>query len=336
MVPKPLAYTMSKASGDLEGKRREELLEPWIPPADALEAEWKALERTIDAEELQRVRAFRGVVEAAGLDRHEACASAGATPHSRSASTLLRFLRARQGDANAALKLFVEAMDWRRDFDIDRKLKEWRAEWEEGTTARVQLLKAYDFISEVGKDNLGLPVFVQRHSQGDAGGIVREAGQEALLLHLVSGIEYQLSEAKARMLKTGECVTSFIEIQDVGNYGLVDSWLPRALACVPFYKANAPIFDKVYPERVRICFIIRAPTAFAMIWRLASPMVPEATKGKIRLKGSGAKTWMEEMAAHMPLSSIPPWVQSDDPAELAKAKPWGGVVPKGAIEGFKR
>lgn len=309
-------------------------LEKWVAPADEIEGEWKVVAGAIRREELERLSALRELVEAAGFDTHAACSGPGAAPHSRRAGTLLRFLRARGGDCEAAQALFSEAMAWRRDFGVDAKLRAWRTEWDAGTSARVRFLKQYDYIGYLGKDREGLPVYIHRHSQGDLGGLVRELGDEPLLLHMVRIIEDHLNEAQAYMMRTGKFLCSFVEIHDVGNYGLVPNWLPRGFAAAPFFKSHSPVFDKVYPERVRVCFLCRAPTAFSVIWRLASPLVPEVTKGKIRLKGYSASSWLKEMDDLLPPETIPIWLRDDNPKLLKEAKPWGGLVPRGAFAAF--
>jgi len=308
---------------------------PWVAPADPLEAEWAAVRRTVKPEEFAKLRELRSLVQAKGLDAHGACTGPGTAPLANKAGTLLRFLRARGGKPEAALAQLCEALDWRRDYQIDRKLKEWRSEWASNGSARVRILRKYGYIGLLGKCREGLPVYVQRECQADIGGIVREAGEEALLLYMLSIIEDQLEQADKRMLNTGSCINSFVEIHDIGNYGLVPSYLPRGFQSVPFYKANAPIFDKVYPERVRVCFLVRCPAAFNIIWKLVTPLIPEHTKHKIRLKGYDAKSWLQEMEALLPPDSIPAWLRCDDTYVIEQATPFGGIVPRGLFEEFK-
>jgi len=308
---------------------------PWIVPDDPLEAEWAAVRRTISAQELAKLEEFRSLVKANGLDDHKACTVDGAAPHSQKAATLLRFLRARGGNCEAASAMLKEALDWRSDFEVDRKLREWRSEWAAGTSARVRLLRKYEWIKQIGQCREGLPVYIHRHSTGDVGGVVSEIGSESLLLYLVSNIEDQLERAHQRMMKTGNCITNFVEIHDLGNYGYVPNWLHRAFACVPFFKAHAPIFDKVYPERVRVCIMVRAPAAFSMVWKVFSPLVPEATKSKIHIHGYHARAWLSDLQSLLPPETIPAFLRTDDASALKQALPAGGVVPKGALQALK-
>lgn len=167
--------------------------------------------------------------------------------------------------------------------------------------------------------------------QADLGGWIREVGDEPVLLHLLKFIEDGLDEAQAHMLRTGCFHGNFIEIHDTGNYGLVPSYLHRGLKMLPFYKKYAPVFDKVYPERLRACFVVRAPAAFSGVWRLVQPLIPEATKLKVRFRGHAAATWVEELEGLAP-GVLPPWLRSDDPALLLEAEPWGGLVPQDTAE----
>lgn len=331
MPQRPVSSPLGVARGDRpRSPSPVAQLERWVAPACDVEAEWKAVQRSVDADEFRRLQELRRLVEA--LDVHSACDTAvGNAPHSQQAGTLLRFLRARRGEPKVAALMLREALDWRRDFSIDDKLRAWRSEWEAGTSTRVKLFREYNYIGLMGCDREGLPVYVYRHSQGDLGGLVRELGDEPVLLHMVRMIEDSFLEARTMMLNTGRFLCSFIEVHDLGNYGLVPNWLPRAFGEFGFMKKFAPVFDKVYPERVRVCFLVRMPAAFSMIWRLASPLVPEATHSKLRLKGYAAASWVKEMEALLPESAVPDWLRSEDPALLLKARPWGGVVPKGAL-----
>jgi len=300
---------------------------PWRPPDDPLEAEWLVAERGVDPEELEAVRDLRAQVQQLGLDQHPACAQ---VPHSQRAVTLLRFLRACSGDVGRAATMLRAALDWRQDFGLEAKLAAWRSEWKAGASARVRTFQEYDFVAYLGEDYRGLPVYVHRFSQGDPGGLVRELGEEALVLRVLQVLEDSFAVAQARMLQTGSLSTGFVEVYDVGNYGLVPNWFKRAMAAVKPYMRVGPILDKVYPERVRACFLVRAPPAFAAVWRIFLPLIPEATRKKIHIKGFRAASWQEELKALVPEAIVPQWLREDDPAHFAQAKPWGGIVPLGA------
>jgi len=305
-------------------------LEKWIAPVCPIEAEWKAVARSVSIEELAGLKQFRRTVEAAGLDRHAACdESSGAAPYSRRAGTLLRFLRARQRKQQKALALFSEFLDWRRDFDVDRKLRDWAVEWAAGKTKRVRLINQYSYIERGDRDREGLTVWICRDTQSDTGGLVREAGEEGVLLWKIALIEDGLAELQDFMLRTGKFLSGWIEVHDVGNYGLVPNYLPRGICALPFYKKHAPIFDRVYPERMRHVFILRGPRSFSLIWNILWPLVPQETRNKMRIK-TRATDYLEDLETHVAPDNLPNWLRRDDPSLMKQARPWGGLVPLGA------
>merc|ERR1712032_339470 len=159
------------------------------------------------------------------------------------------------------------------------------------------------------------------------GGLVRELGYETLLLHFLRILEDCFAEVQDYVLKTRRIPLGFVEIYDVGNYGLVPGWLQRGYSSMGPMKQMAAIFDNIFPERVRTAFIVRAPRVFAVFWRITLPLVPETTKLKLRLRGHHAQTWLEEMFELLPRQIVPLWLQDDDPANFLHVKPWGGIVP---------
>jgi len=187
----------------------------------------------------------------------------------------------------------------------------------------------------LGADREGLPVYVQRCSQGDFGGLAREIGQEVMLVHQLMILEDNFEKAWQMMLKTGKVQFSFIELIDLGDYNLVPQWKRRAWASVPVYKNMAKIFDRYYPERVRIIFFLRTPSAFSVLWRLVLPIVPTDTRRKIKMRGSVSQKWLFELREHMRPEIIPEWLQTESIEAYRRAQPWGGIVPVGALQNMK-
>lgn len=302
------------------------VVEPWNPPADPLEAEWLAMKRNCKVDEFCTLEKFRLRVLEAGLDVHPACS---VVPHGQRATTLLRFLRARGGNVDKALHLLGEAFDWRHEFGMDKKLNEWRAEWKAGTSARVKVMKRYDYTRFVGNCRQGLPVYLTRFSDGDPGGIAREVGRETLLLHHAMSVEDSFDAALKMTLQTGLLRMNFVELHDLGDYGTTGHSMKRGWGAVSVYKEMSIVFDKVYPERVRACFILRCPVFFSIFWRIISPIVPPHTRTKIRIRGFAAKSWYDDLEELLPVETIPLWLRGDDPALVVGAEPVAGVVPEG-------
>lgn len=321
------ASPLKLEEGSPSRRPQPDVTRPWRAPNDPLRAEWEVVARGVSEQEYSRLQGFRRLVEARGLDSHKACAE---TPHTRRAVTLLRFLRARQGNSEQACGLLSEALDWRRDFEIDRRMREWKAELRQGTSARLRVLMRYKWTC-VCKDAFGLPVFIHRESVCDAGGLLRELGSDFLLVHAVTEVEDAFEVAREQMLRTGVLRTSFVEIYDVGNYGLVPNYWQRGWDGVPFFKSIVPVIEKVYPERVRLAFVIRMPRSFWLILKLFWPLVPPETKKKIKMHGFPARAFREELIEAIGESNVPPFMLTDDMQVIAKAQPQGGLVPRGAL-----
>jgi len=312
-----------------------------IPPLDltktvatsnAISKDWQLVEAAIDGGELSKLHELEQLVLSAGLESHPGCCGAH---DARRAPTLLRFLRARNKSPKHAFGLLAEAVAWRQEFKLDEKIAAWRHEWSMGTSPRARVLHKYNFMVQLGVDREGLPVYVQRCSQGDPGGLAREIGQEVMLVHHLMILEDNFEKAWQMMLKTGKVQFSFIELIDLGDYNLVPQWKRRAWASVPVYKNMAKIFDRYYPERVRIIFFLRTPSAFSVLWRLVLPIVPTDTRRKIKMRGSVSQKWLFELREHMRPEIIPEWLQTESIEAYRRAQPWVGIVPVGALQNMK-
>lgn len=290
--------------------------------------EWSAMRAAVDADTCDKLRELRTRV--AHLDDHPASAH---EPHTQHATTLLRFLRARNMNVELAAALLADALAWRAEFDVDAKLAAWRAEWLEGTSARVKLLRQYDFVKYCGTDRRGCPVYLHLMGQADPVGIARETGQEAVLLHLLRQFEEQTASLRARFLETGRLVPGCVDLYDIGNYAGTPGFLKRGLGMIPLYTGFARVFDRVYPERVGVAFILRAPRLFDVVWRTIYPAIPEATRRKCRLFGPRSAAWLEELGSLVPPESIPSWLRTDDAVTLGDGRSLGGLVPHGAACG---
>jgi len=294
--------------------------------------DWKLVEAAIDSKELSELHELRQLVLKAGLQSHPGCCGAH---DARRTPTLLRFLRARNHSPKAAFDLLEEAVVWRHEFQLDKKLAAWQEEWIVGISPQARVLGEYNFITKLGVDREGLPVYLSRFSQADPAGIIREIGQELFLVHSLMIMEDNFEKSWQLMLKTGKVQFSFIELYDVGNYGFVPNWLSRAFSMVPVYKGLAKILERYYPERIRIIFMLRAPPAFTHFWRFVGPCVPTDTRKKIKIQGSVSQRVLSELQQHVPPEVIPKWFQTEDIEALRTVRPWGGVVPVGALQTMK-
>ena len=151
-----------------------------------------------------------------------------------------------------------------------------------------------------GSDRRGAPVMYTRFGTGDPSRLaaLSEAVGEALdgptvkfdtvlMRQCVAVCEVFEAISPCLASARGEHLDTFIEIIDLGADG-EPRWLRRALAAVTHFVGIAKVLDGNYPERVHKVIIVRAPSMFANVWKLVSPLVDEGTQAKISIYAGGS------------------------------------------------
>ena len=234
--------------------------------------------------------------EAAALDA--LCARAGPAADR---ATLLRFLRARDGQIEPALAQFEEMVAWRKLHDVDRHRRlapraiPARA-LAQHDAARVLsqlrvvrprdhealwLYSGQTFLT--GNDRQGRPIFLQRTglaSHRFAEMFAFCGGGSAGLKAYIDGNVFGQEVQAARMAEDGFGATQTVVIMDLAGLSLSPD--PRALATFrEFLKIN----ERYYPETLALHFFVNAPLAFAGLWRVVRSWLPEKTAAKFHVLG---------------------------------------------------
>lgn len=244
--------------------------------------------------------------------------------------TIIRFLRARQGDVDKAEFMFRNSMKWREEERIDARVAEWTKEFEAQKTSRSQLIKKYGWTS-IGpwQDLRGLPVSYNRVGAGDPSGIEREVGWDTFLIHHAMEIEGCFAMARAVTLAKGKYLNSFVTIVDL-HHGDVPKFTARAWASLPAMKKIAPVLDNMYPERIHRSLVVNVPRMFCMIWAIFTPIIPKETAAKISLHSSGWEDILYEFTHEAPKGCLKHPDKVENEEELNAAM--GGIVQKGALQ----
>lgn len=318
----------------LGGKRSQ--ASPSSPQADAKDIpkdlehqlEWSIVAHGIEQDELKRLCELHGKLQ--DLEGHPGCK---AQPFHRQAQTLLRFLRARDGNVEQAEVMFRNMVNWRQRFRVDEKVQAWRDEMKRFRSRRSHLLKQYAVDVEMCVDKHGIPVRLIRLSVADAAGSWRELGEEALLLESLHQLERTHAQIRKAMFEHQILIRGQVQIIDVGDYGQygVPNWANRMWAALANGKDMYKIFDANFPETVRKVFIIRTGYLTNTIWRMVLPLVPPRTKKKLRLFGYRAEDWLSELRDELrPGEVLQDFLSSDTAEAYASAEPKGGIIPEGA------
>mmetsp|Transcript_88892 Transcript_88892/g.167509 ORF Transcript_88892/g.167509 Transcript_88892/m.167509 type:complete len:402 (+) Transcript_88892:40-1245(+) len=296
---------------------------------DNEELEWTIVEDSISPAEFSQLQLLRQAVT--DLDDHPACQS---QPWSRQAQTLLRFLRARPGDVKAAEAMLRDYLDWRKSFKVEDKVRRWREELREGSTARSLMYFKYGTEVEICRDKYGIPVILMRMSVTDVAGMVREMGKEALLIASLNRLEHTHALLRRAMFRWRRVFPGQVQIIDVGDYGKfgVPNWWRRMWDATQLGPSFYKVFDAYYPETARKVFVIRAGVLTYNLYNVVSPIIPPRTKKKLGLYGQRAKQWSAKLQDELlEGADVPEFLLSDSEAAFAKATPKGGFVPDGFI-----
>mmetsp|Transcript_19883 Transcript_19883/g.33892 ORF Transcript_19883/g.33892 Transcript_19883/m.33892 type:complete len:287 (-) Transcript_19883:222-1082(-) len=208
--------------------------------------------------------------------------------------SLLRYVRARPTIA-ASVKMLLNSIEWRREYDIERNLREWQ----EDRSEEAEWLRSNWPCGVHGVDKRGCPVYYARYGRLDFDAVVKRVGFERVLRCALSEqrqIEEGLlaaSRAAGKHLVQVVCVADF--------EGLAWS---RAARSVKHFRALSRVLDDHFPERLHVGFVARAPRIFSGIYAMASPFLAADTKAKVRVCGASADN-VKALSEFVAVDNIP-------------------------------
>ncbi|CAE8701682.1 unnamed protein product, partial [Polarella glacialis] len=265
-----------------------------VPHDPEHELEWSIVADSIEEDELHALCEFHSVMQ--DCEVHPACRR---HPLHRQAQTLLRFLRARDGNVEKAELMFRAMLDWRDSFGVEEKVHKWRRELERKRTRRANLIRRYGVDVEICTDKFGIPVRLIRLGVADSAGSVREMGKDAVLIDSLSKLEWTHEQLRNAMFKHRKMIRGQLQILDVGDYGHIPNWTSRMWAHLTVGPDMYKVFDANFPETVRKVFIIRTSWKVNQGWKLVTPLLPQRTKKKLKLYGQYAKEWIRELRSEL-------------------------------------
>eukprot|EP00439_Symbiodinium_sp_Y106_P079385 s171_g18.t1 len=265
----------------------------------------RIVQKGIEHAEFHRLLQLRSRLR--DCDDHLACRR---TVLSRQPQTLLRFLRARNGDLQKAEVMFRKMLEWRHAFSVEEKVQQWKAELEEQSTQRSIQMRRYETDVELCRDRHGVPVRLVRTSVADVQGLVREFGKDLVLIDTIMRMERTHEEIRRAMLDTENVIAGQLQIIDMGDYG----------------QYGVPNLTT---------------------WRYCiQPLLPERTQHKLVPCGPKASSWEAQLGAELDLTALPAFLCEettstreiwefgwfwgmDSDAAFEVAVPRGGLVPAG-------
>ncbi|XP_072943763.1 SEC14-like protein 2 [Epargyreus clarus] len=234
---------------------------------------------------------------------------------------LLRWLRARQWDPEAAEKMLRDSMKWREKWGIDTTLQTWQAP---------EVLETHFPSGSTGFDKEGSPLIIVPFVGLDVWGLLHSVTRTDIIRMILRHLEGYLAAATAQAATHGPAALKVTVLFDLEGFNIRQyAWKPAAemvFTLLQIYEAN-------YPEILKTCFIINAPKVFSLAFSVIKKFMHEYTISKIRIYGTDPKKWQPHVLAIVDKEQLPLHYggsmvdENGDPRCSLIVKP-GGKVPK--------
>ncbi|BDD56811.1 cytosolic factor, phosphatidylinositol/phosphatidylcholine transfer protein [Monascus purpureus] len=205
--------------------------------------------------------------------------------------TLLRFLRARKFDVQAAKTMFIESEKWRKEFGTDDLARTF------DYTEKAQVFKFYpQYYHKTDKD--GRPVYIEKYGKIDLSAMYKITTAERMLQNLVCEYE-KLADPRlpACSRKAGKLMETCCTIMDLKGVGITS--IPSVYGYV---RQASSISQNYYPERLGKLYLINAPWGFSGAFNIIKGFLDPVTVNKIHVLGSNYK---KELLGQVPAENLP-------------------------------
>jgi CRAL/TRIO domain len=286
----------------LIGKNDEQLLPAaWSDENVALVARlWELTEQeTNDLQELGRrllqTKRTRSSVDSDDDDDDNSDSWDFVAQHGKTKDPLqvVRFLRARPGNVDAAESMFRNMMAWRRRNHVDSILQDY--------TPPDEIVQHFPGAILQGLDKDGDPIFLSRTGVTDGAGLVQKYGRDEMIRHAIwlrelvargewiQECEEQQQQQQNDNAVDGQPVTNKQQprlpirrmtlIDDLDELSVFQIVKNRALLNV--YNEVMQLDQNNYPETCKKLLIIRAPALFRMVWMIIQHFFDPGVKEKM-------------------------------------------------------
>ncbi|KAJ1530745.1 hypothetical protein ONE63_005600 [Megalurothrips usitatus] len=233
---------------------------------------------------------------------------------------LLRWLRARSWDAEAAEKMLRESMRWREKWHVD-SIREWQPP---------EVLDKYYPSGLSGFDKEGSPVIVVPFSGLDIFGMLHSVTKREFIQMTIKQMETYLWLGRQQAQQHGEAALGLVAVIDMANFNLRQwAWRPAGevvVSLLQMYEAN-------YPEILKNCYIINAPRVFSIAWSVVKNFLNDYTQSKIHIYKADPGKWQPSLLEGIPADQLPrhfggTMEEPEGDARCSGKIKQGGKVPK--------
>ncbi|KAK4759705.1 hypothetical protein SAY87_022836 [Trapa incisa] len=196
------------------------------------------------------------------------------------AESLVRFLKAREGNVAKAHTMLLESLKWRIQNEIDSILTKPII-----PADLYRSIRDSQLIGVSGYSREGLPIFV-------IGAGMSTFDKASVHYYVQSHI--QINEYRDRVIlpsaskKYGRPITTCFKILDMTGLKI------SSLSQIKLLTIILTIDDLNYPEKTNTYYIANVPYIFSSCWNVVKPLLRERTRRKLRvLNGSGRQELLE-------------------------------------------
>lgn len=203
-------------------------------------------------------------------------AYAESEPPSYQDTQLLRFLRARNFNVQAARTMYLKAEAWKKEIGLDKLVREFKFD-------ERQDVAAFGWCMYFHKvDNLGRPIFVQDLGNMDVTNVFKRTTPERVILNFAVTLELAVRHRyEACTVSSGRWVDDNFMVVNLAGLGLSTFWTMKGQL-----QQLLHILDNNFPELSGRVQIINAPYMFSTIWSWIKGWLPVATAEKIDIAGA--------------------------------------------------
>lgn len=238
-----------------------------------------------------------------------------------SPAVYLRFLRFAKGNFKKAKSLVEEHVSFRMKYD-----KVLRGAVDDSWTPLPLLRHFLPYVHRgrgfLGQDKEGYPITVVRAGVADPVGISKMCSGEDCLQAAIFAQERMMRKDLPLFQGNKHQVTMIIDLQGIGMHFMTAS----AISTVSAYMTMSV---KNYPEEFRRVFMIRAPSAFPVLFSAVSPLIPEKDRDIVRVLG---KDYLKVLREYIDDDQIPSYLGGSLDAKISNERMIpGGRVPVNKI-----
>jgi len=210
--------------------------------------------------------------------------------------TMLRFLRARQGQVEKAAAMYQKVQRWHAESGLENGFRTGQID----DTLHKQFDDHWKAIGLLGRDRDGSPVFWERIATADTSTLV-QVDLDFVWRHEVYSMTRILQAMEELRKRDGYPHMYFTVVVDLEGLGVQH----MSSKVLQMYKHIVRVDEDYYPELVKRVIVVRAPWIFSKIWFIVQHFFDEGTRNKIQIAGK-----------QNPADAISPYI---DPSWIPKA-----------------